>query len=446
MLILKSPISRRNFIAGSAAALAAGAVAPQRAFAANDKIMLGAIGTGGRCQALIRDFLKRGDCEVSWVCDADLNRLNPFAKEVADIQGKAPRTTQEMHELLAAKDVDAVVIGTPDHWHALATIWACQAGKDVYVEKPPTHNVWEGRRMIEAARKYDRVVQIGTQNRSAPYNMKAIEYIKSGGIGDIHLVRVHNLKSGAPQFNVPDSPEPDGVAYDKWLGPAPTRAFNKNHFHGGWHGYWAYSNGEMADDGIHQIDLARWVIGKSAPKSVVSQGGNMGLKDDRETPDTIISTLDFDDLVMTIEVTLWPPYMTKTTFEERDGDTFPHWPMNATRIELYGTKQLMVLGRHGDGWQAMTANGHLEKQEQGPFPDPEHKEDFFRAVRERKRPSADVEDGHLSMNLVHLANIAYRTGAKLDWDAANERVTNNEAANAMLKREYRSAYEVPAKV
>ncbi len=349
----------------------------------------------------------------------------------------------------AAADVlkhapDAVIVATPDHWHGLPTVLACQAGKDVYVEKPPSHNVWEGRKMVEAARKYNRVVQVGTQSRSAPYVVKALEYIRGGSLGKIPLCKVYNLKPGTFHREPPDSDPPDGVDYDMWLGPAPKRPFNRAHFHGGWHAYWAYSGGDMADDGVHQLDIARWLVGKGYPKAVHCSGGNFAFDDDREVPDTQVVTYDFEDLVMTFELTQYARYMSKTPGDVRMGDKFPYWPQNATRIELYGTKELMLMGRHGGGWQVFTKDGEVVAQEYGRFPDDPHKENFIECIRNRRLPNADIEEGHRSAILVHLGNISYRLGGrKLVFDAATETFVGDDEANALLKRTYRQPYVIP---
>ena len=245
--------------------------------------------------------------------------------------------------MLDDKRVDALVIATPDHWHALGTIWACQAGKDVYVEKPTSHSIWESRKMVEAARKHGRVVQVGAQCRSAPYAAAAIEYLKSGKLGEIHLVKVFNSKPRSRIGSPPDQPVPAGVDYDMWLGPAPMRPFNENHFHA-WNWFWIYSGGDLVNDGVHQLDLARWCIGRSHPRSVYSTGGLHFFKDDQDTPDTQIVTWDYDGLTMTFEQTLWSPYQQKTPMNLRDRDVLPNWPFNGTRVEIYGSKQWMMLG------------------------------------------------------------------------------------------------------
>jgi len=410
-------------------------------------VIFGAIGLGGRGSGLVRRFASRPDVEFACLCDLDPRRGTDVPDTIEDTQARPPRRVSDFRQVLDADDVEAVIIATPDHWHGPLTVLACQAGKDVYVEKPPSHNVWEGRKMVEAARRYNRVVQVGTQNRSAPYVLKALEYIRNGDLGTIHLCKVFNLKSGGPYTEPPDSDPPPGVDYDMWLGPAPKRPFNEGHFHRGWKKYWAYSGGDMADDGVHQLDIARWLIGKDYPTAVYSTGGNLAFDDDREVPDTQVVTYDFDDLVMTFELTQWAPYMKKTLGKIRETDQFPYWPQNSTRIELYGTKGLMIMGRHGGGWQVFTTEGQVAAQEYGHNPNDPHQENFINCIRSRELPNADIEEGHRSACLVHLANIAYRVGGRnLVFDATSETFIGDGQANRLLKRTYRKPYVIPNRV
>ena len=328
------------------------------------------------------------------------------------------------------------------------TIYACQAGKDVYVEKPPTLNIREGRTMAEVAKRHGRIVQTGTQNRSAPYVQEALELVRSGALGDIGICKVFNLKGGGRFKKSPDGQPPAGMDYNTWLGPRPERPFNKQTVYGGgWHKYWDFSGGDMADDGIHQMDIARWLLGKEFPQSIHASGGKLIHKDDdRETPDTQVVTFEFNDVVMTTEVSLWAPYMRKTNGQTRRGSVFPFWPQNATRIELYGSKNLMILGRHGGGWQIFTADGKVVKQEYGRFPDPPHKENFISCIKSRKRPNADAEVGHRSAALVHLGNIAYRVGRQINFDDRTETIVGDKEAMRLANGTYRKGFEIPGVV
>jgi len=458
MLGQDSSLDRRQFLdhgARAAVGLAAGAAlleaSQSRAATPNEKVVLGVIGVRGRGGNLAADFAARPDCEVAYLADVDAQYLGPRGEAVAKAQGKSPQTVQDFRRVLDDKAVDAVVIATPDHWHALATVWACQAEKDVYVEKPASHTPWEGRKMVEAARRYKRIVQLGTQNRSAPYNMHAKEYLDSGRLGKIHLVKVFNQKGWPNVKPVPDSPVPSGFDYDMWTGPAPQAHYNAN-YHNGWNHFWRFSGGDIINDGVHQMDLARWMVGQDYPKSVYCVGGRFAEEGAFETPDTQMALFEFDDLVLSFELSLYTPYMIKSDHEVRNrADLYPYWPQNAERIEIYGSEGVMYLGRHGCGWQVYGRPHQrqpvLVAQEHGTFPDPEHKQNFVDSIRSRELPSADIEHGHKSTLLCQYANISYRVGGqKLTVDPATERFVGNDAANQLLKREYRAPYVIPEQV
>jgi len=387
--------------------------------------------------------------EATYLCDLHEGRLEKAAKFIAEVQDHKPKLVKDMREVFDSKDVDAVVIGTPDHWHAPVSIFACQAGKDVYVEKPHAHNIWESRKMIEAARKYKRIVQVGTQCRSGAYNHAALDYVKSGKLGEIHLVKVYNLKPGRP-FRMGDAgTAPKGFNWDAWLGAAPYRPWHSDIFHEGWHKFWDFSGGDMADDGIHQIDLAMMLLGEPGmPTAVSCSGGRLAHKgDDAEVPDVQIVSYDFDGFVMTFELTGYPRYMRKTTGTIRRSDMFPYWTQNATRIELYGSELMMTVGRHGGGWQVTTSGGQVVEQMYGRVPDAEHLQNFIECVKSRRRPNADIEVIHTACTMVHMGNIAHRVGnQKLRFDLKAERFIDNAEANNLVKREYRKKYEVPEHV
>jgi predicted dehydrogenase len=437
--------------------LAAGAsalVASQRAHAqshdALNPLNLAVIGIRARGAGLARDFARRDDCQIAYLCDVDQSLFPPRLKEISELQGEEPQAVSDFRRALDDDHVDAVVIATPDHWHALATIWACQAGKDVYVEKPVCHTPWEGRQMVRAARRYQRIVQVGTQNRSAPYIEQARQYLDSGKLGSIHLVRVYNQKHQSNVKPVADSATPAGLDWNMWQGPAPESPYNVQH-HSSWNHLWQYSGGDICNDGVHQLDLARWLLGLSGPKTVYSTGGRFAETGLFETPDTQVAVYEFDNLVMTFELTLYTPYMLKEDPEVRNGDLFPYWPQNATRIEIFGSEGLMVVGRMGGGWQVF----HRTKGRQpvvaaqafGRFPDPEHQQNFVESVRSRSIPHADIEEGHRSTLLCQLANISYRLGGrKLEWDWEAESFSGDKEAMTYLKRDYRQAWSVPDEV
>ena len=423
-----------------------------RANPANDKIVLGLIGAGGRGIRLANGFLEREDCEVAFMADPDTGILGPRAERVAQRQGgRKPKCIDDLRKVLDDKSVDAVVIATPDHWHALATVWSCQAGKDVYVEKPPTHDCWEGQKMIEAARKYKRIVQCGFQNRSAAYNMAAKKYIEEGRLGDVHFCRIYNQKP--PWGNCPvvdDGDPPKGLNWDVWNGPAPEHRYNQS-WHKCWHHQWRYSGGDIANDASHQIDLTRWLLGVDYPKTVYSTGGRFAHPAAAQTPDTQVALYDFDKLLVSFELTLFGGYILKTDGGVRDNDMFPYWMQNSTRIEIFGTKGMMVVGRHGGGWQVFarpkSRKPVVAAQNYGRFPDPAHKENFINCIRSRELPNADIAEGHLTCLMIHYGNISYRLGGeKIAVDAKTEHIADNPEAQKLFKRSYREPYEIKEEV
>lgn len=308
--------------------------------------------------------------------------------------------------------------------------------------------------MVEAARNHDRIVQVGTQNRSAPYNQAAREYIANGQLGDVHLVKVFNLKSGTAYRLSPDDPPPAGFDWETWLGPAPKRQHNSGIFAGGWHKFWAYSGGDFADDGIHQLDLALMLLGDpELPKGIHAAGGRFAFDDDQEVPDTQVVTYELPKMLLTFELTGYPPYMDKIANDIRTSDLFPYWPQCATRIEIYGTKGLMYVGRHGGGWQVFgppkkqSRPGELISQMPGRPGDSFHQQDFIESVKTRRRPNAHIELGHKSATLVHAGNIAHQVGnVKLRFDPDQEQFVDHDAANQLLRRHNDSRHPVPDSV
>ncbi len=448
------PITRRRFIVSASrtsAALAASSALPfprrLRAQSPGDQIVLALIGAGGRASAHASGMARLPGVEFKYVCDIWKDRGAGIMQDLEKVQKRAPQRIADMRAALDDKDVNAVVIATPDHWHALATVWACQAGKDVYVEKCPSLSIWEGRKMIEAARKYRRIVQVGFQNRSGPYAASAREYIASGKLGRIVHVKVFNMLDGTKWEPKPDAEPPAGLDWDAWLGPAPEVPYNPGR-HLNWHPWWDYKGGTLADDASHQLDLTRMALGDpSPPKSVLCIGGNYAFQSKREVPEFQCITYDYGDFAMTCESGNATGYLRKFPGEVRYGDKWPHWPTSATRVEIYGTKAMMYLGRHGCGWQVMVEGGKILDQDKGYFPDKWHQPNFIDCLRSRKRPNADIEQSHQSACLVHLANASFRVGQKqLFFDGATERFTNSDAANALLKPAYRKHYRIPEDV
>ncbi len=441
-------MNRRDFLKHSVAAGAAASAGlfSLKARGANDRVIVGLMGAGGRGNFLVQEFAKRPDVEIRYIADPDSRRLEGTAKAVEGITKQRPKCVQDFRRMLEDAEVNAIINATPDHWHAPGTIFACQAGKDVYVEKPASHSIWEGRKMIEAARTHKRVVQVGAQGRSGDYCREAIAYAHSDKFGDIHLVRVLNSKPRGAFAKKPDLPgPPEGVDYDMWLGAAPLRPFNENRFHGGWNWYWDYSGGDIINDGVHQIDLARWLIGKDYPAFATAAGGKWGMPDDQDTPDTFCVNWDYDGLTMVFEQAQWAPYLNKTPLELRDVDEFPNWPFNGTRIEVYGTREMMYFGRHGDGWQAFGSDGKPVAGQPGKFTpmNTGHIANFIDCIRSRNLPNGDIEQLHLSTLLCHYGNIAYRVGRRVQIDAKTEGFLDDADANALVKRSYRAPWVIP---
>lgn len=442
-------LSRRAFLGKTAAASAAVAAGVSvNAARANDRVVVGVMGIHDRGMDLAEQFARRDNVEIRYFADPDSRLFPSRVKFIEEINGQRPQCVQDFRRILDDPEVDAIAIATPDHWHAPATVMACQAGKDVYVEKPTSQSIWESRKMVEAARKYERVVQVGTQNRSTEYIRMALDYVQSGALGDIHFVRIMNSKLRDPLEPHADAPVPEGVDYDMWLGPAPERPYNENHFHYHWHWFWRYGGGDVCNDGVHQTDLARWMTGRTLPKTVSSTGGLYVLNDGRETPDTQSINWQFDGLTMVLEQTLWSPYMRKTPFELRETDQLPNWPFSGTRVDLYGTKDFMFLGRMGGGWQVFDADGQSVKIQPGRFApaNEQHVVNFLDCMRTRERPNADIEEGHYSTLLTHYGNLAYRVGRTLTIDPDTEGFVDDAEAGALAKREYRRPWIVPDEV
>lgn len=412
----------------------------------NDKVVLALIGAGGRGTQIILSIQKCApDVEVKYVCEVDEERGGRAIEELNKQQGVRPQRIDDMHIAFDDKDVDAVLVCTPEHWHALATIWACQAGKDVYVEKNISLNIPEGRKMIEAANKYNRIIQCGFQNRSALYNMSARDYIQSGKLGKIALVKVYCMLPGHKEWLLRDDSEvPEGLDWDQWLGPAPRVPYNISR-HKSYNEWWAYSCGLPLADGCHAMDLARMVMGDpDHPRSSFCAGGRVLFDDTREIPDNQTITYDFGEFPMTMEASIYGNYLTKVSPEVRFSDSFPNWPFNSTRMEIYGTGGMMYLGRHGAGWQVLGKDSEILAQDYGFFPDELHQQDFINCIRTRKVPNSNIEQGHKSATLVHLANLSYRVGKKqLLFDNVAEKVSNSEEANLISKGSYRPGYEIP---
>ena len=437
-------MNRRSFIATTGAAAAGTTLGRTTATSANDTIRVAVVGFRGQGGTHIRNYLRMPNVEVAALCDVDASVV---AKAVADIEkagAKKPATFTDIRKLLEDKSIDAISIATPNQWHSLMGIWACQAGKDVYVEKPCSHTFWEGRKLVEAARKYNRIVQHGTNSRSSVALREAMQLLNEGVIGDVYMARGLCYKWRDTIGKKPDGPVPEGVDYDLWLGPAPKRPFNPNRFHYNWHWNWDYGNGDLGNQGIHEMDICRWGLGVTLPTKVYSTGAHFMFDDDQQTPNTQIATLDFDKngkkAMIVFEVRHWI-----SNHEAGIGDAKERFDPNTIGNIFYGSKGYMAI----DGYTSYKV--FLGKEQQ---PGPSNLKggstwaNFIEAVRSRKRTDlhADIEEGHFSSALVHLANISYRTGRAINFDPAKEQIAGDAEAAKMMRREYRSPFTVPDKV
>ncbi len=481
-------ISRREFASRSiltAAAVAAGKatvgsargeaspLVSNRVLGANDRVVVASIGIRGQGDSLKRGFAKLPGVEVKTLCDIDENLFASRAADPAlkDVSTFKPGFQQDLRRVLDDKDIDAVIVATPNHWHALASIWAMQAGKHVFVEKPASHTVFEGRQMVEAARAHKRIVQVGTMNRSRPAVRTAIKFIHDGGIGEVFMARglcfkarpaIGRYADGAMapgekyRLNVETSnyePTYDSaylakVNYDLWLGPAPSRPFNRNYFHYNWHWHWDYGDGDTGNQGPHQFDIARWGLTKNEhPARIRSVGGYYGDPSSQETPNLQTTVFEYaDGKVM--------------EFATRGGYTNAEGTQRIGNL-FYGTKGWLWIDGDGRKWQSYLGR----KEEKGPGSDapPDqgggdpnvltsiespHYANFVDALRanDAGKLNCDILEGHLSSALPQLANVSYRVGRALVFDNKTEKCVGDAEADGLLTREYRKGFEVTSKV
>jgi hypothetical protein len=483
-------LSRREFLRDSALfAAAAAALSPEPVAAAqekpakkvgpNDRIRMAVIGLNGRGKDHIKGFAKSADSQITVVCDCDSKQADKAMKQVEDLQGSRPTFVQDLRKVMEDKEIDAVSIATPNHWHVLAALWAIQNGKDVYVEKPLSHNVWEGRQLVTAARKLNRIVQCGTQSRSSTGMREAMGYMHAGKLGEIKVARglcYKNRPSIGPRT---EGKIPEGVDYDLWCGPAPMDPVTRQRFHYDWHWFWNYGNGDLGNQGVHEMDKARWGLNKQTlPTAVFSYGGRLGYEDAGETANTQVCHLEYGDCQIIFEVR---GHKTEGVKGVKVGNIF------------YGSEGILVSGNYTSA-VVFSPSGEKLKEFKGKET---HYANFLQACRSRKYTdlNCDVEEGHLSAALCHLGNISYRLGhgaapeeieglfrsesanplgfdeaqraslfwlkhhfdelglrlnehfrlgKKLKFDPKTEQFPDDPAANQLLTREYRKGFEVKA--
>jgi len=408
----------------------------------NDTVRVACVGVRGQGKEHIKEYSAMKNVEIAAVCDIDETVLNMRLGEIEKSGRKRPAAFTDLRKLLEDKSIDCISIATPNHLHALQTIWGCQAGKDVYVEKPATHNIFEARKVVEAARKYNRVVQNGTNSRSGVALREGMQSLRDGIVGDVYLTRGLCYKRRNTIGRKPVEPVPAGVHYDLWLGPAPQREFTQNRFHYNWHWFWDYGNGDFGNQGIHEVDICRWGLGVKYPTKITAMGGHVMFDDDQETPNVLTALYEFNDggkkKLMEFAVRHWFSNHEATIGDgKQSGST--------TGNIFYGSKGYMAvedydqyrtfLGRDQQPGPARKAGGN-------------NWQNFIDAVRAKDpgQLNADIEEGAISATLMHLANISYRLGRSLNFDPASLTCIGDAEANRMFTRNYRKPFEVPEKV
>lgn len=439
--------TRRSFLKKTAAASSATIVAPtilsSKVFGANDRINAAVLGVNGRGKNHISSLMKQKNVSITTLCDPDVKVLEQRQKEFTSKYNQKVALEQDLRKVMDNKDIDVVSIASPNHWHALSVIWACQAGKDVYVEKPGSHNIYEGRKMVEAAQKYDRIVQHGVQLRSSPAINEAIDLIRNGYIGNVYMARGLVFRWRGDIGDKGFSAVPDGLDYDLWTGPAPKRPFTRNLVHYNWHWHWDYGNGDVGNQGIHETDLCMWGLDVGLPTKITSMGGKFLWDDCKEVPEVLTSVYHYPEEKKIIQFEV-RPWCTNTEDGATVGNIF------------YGDKGILVVegyskyktylgkdrtpGKSGDDGQ-MEASG----MDRGSGGTDGHFQNFIEAVRshDASKLNGPIETGHLSSGLAHLGNIAYRTGKVLTFNPEAEKFVNDPEADKMLTRNYRAGFEVP---
>jgi len=464
----QSSLNRRNFLKTGVAAFSGVTVLahPERVFGASDRVRVAVCGLHGRGMDHVESYTRLPNVEVAALCDVDENVLRERRARVEKRTHARPQTYVDVHKLLEDKSIDAVSIATPNHWHALMGIWACQAGKDVYVEKPLSHNLWEGRQFARAAQKYNRIVQHGTQIRSAPALQEAVRKMREGLLGDIYMARGLCFKSRNTIGHAAQEPVPTGVDYDLWTGPAPMKPFTRNRFHYNWHWIWDTGNGDLGNQGVHQVDVARWGMGLKFPNRISALGGHFMFDDDQQTPNTLNCAFEYDlpdgqRRLIEFEVRHWitnrEAEIGTPSFGKPQGpvpSTGMGGPIEGDRNTIgdvfYGSKGYLSTGDE-DVCAYRTWLG--EKQEPGPRAQAagDHFANFIDCVRSRKKENlnAPIEEGYISAGMVHLANASYRLGRTLNFDPETEQVKGDEEASRLLRDEdrgYRAPFVVPEEV
>ncbi len=465
---LENP-GRRTFLKTGAAALATAASA-RRVLGANDRIRVAVCGLRGRGWDHVRGYKPIAGVEVAYFCDADENVLNKRLADAETLGMTKPQTYVDFRKLMEDKNVDAVSIATPNHWHSLMGIWAAQAGKDIYCEKPCSHNWWEGRQLVRAVDKYKVICEHGSQCRSSVAIREAMDQMQSGLIGNVYMARGLCYKWRDTIGRAMPEAIPAGVHYDLWTGPAPMKPFTKNRFHYNWHWIWDTGNGDLGNQGIHELDLARWGLGVELPIKVTAIGGHFLFDDDQETPNTITAIYEFrtpegKTKMMNFEVRGWMtnheaeigtpqfeggdvPAAGITTAAPKQKSLGPASGKPSTIGNLYyGSKGYLAISNYGAYKSFLGPNNEPGPAKEAPVRN-EHFVNFIECMRSRKAEDlhAPIREGYLSSTLVHLANASYRLGRTIHLDPQTEMVVGDAEATAMLKGTYRAPFVVPESV
>jgi predicted dehydrogenase len=476
----ESEINRRDFLKTGAGLAALSGITfitrPERVFGANDRVRMAICGLHGRGEDHVRELAKIPQAEIAAFCDVDESVLTGRLKEMEQRSLPKPQTYTDVRKLLEDKSIDAISIATPNHWHSLMAVWACQAGKDVYVEKPCSHNWWEGRQLVRAASKYNRIVQHGTQSRSSVGIAEGVKKMQDGLLGELYLARGLCYKWRDTIGHAPVEAVPAGVNYDLWTGPAPMKPFTRNRFHYNWHWIWDTGNGDIGNQGVHEIDKARWGLGVTFPNRVSAVGGHFMFDDDQETPNTLNVAFQFDlpngkRKMLEFEVRHWI-----TNHEAGIGTgEFKSAGVPAAGLTAAGPKPRKErmgaapklgpeAGSHNtignifygpQGCLAMDTYDSYKSwlgKEMAPGPEghggERHFANFIECVRSRKKEDlrAPIEEGHISCTLIHLANASYILGRTLSFDPETEQVIGDDEANQLLRGTYRAPFVVPEEV
>jgi predicted dehydrogenase len=445
--------ARRQFVQAAAAAIATSRFP---ILGANDRVQVGIVGLGGRGNDHIGYYGAIETCRIAAVCDVNQAARERAVARIEKAKGFKPVEFADMRKMFDSKEVDAVSLPLPNHWHALATIWACQASKDVYVEKPASHNIFESRKMVEAARKYKRMVQVGSQSRTMPHKVKAIQMIRDGAIGKVFGARGLCFRRRFSIGHTPDEPVPPGVDWDKFLGPAQMKPYSLNKFDYNWHWFWDTGNGDIGNQGVHEMDIALWGLGRTDwPNRVVGSGGKFIWKDDQETPNMQNAAFTWDDGEMTFDarnLPTPPEALAPMRGPNYVGNIFfgdlGFMVVDGGGFQIYKSAAGNFVGARGAG--AGGREKYEKIAEERPTPNWDtipHMQNWLEAVKSRDHTklTADIEIGARSASYCHLANIAYRVGRPLRLDA-NGNITGDAEAAALMTRKYRAPYVVPEKV